>query len=101
MTLFSIVARLPVTKTAASSSDNCKPEPVMRSPRSVTSSAAMVTTLPDAVAANFRAAFADERERFVDHDRAGVNARFDANRFVGRGGIDPLLQASRHPRVGR
>ena len=46
MTQLSIVARLPVTKTAASSSDNRNPEPVMRSPRSVTSSAAIVTTLP-------------------------------------------------------
>ena len=46
MALFSIGARLPVTKTAASSSIDCKPEPVMRNPLNVTLSAAIVTTLP-------------------------------------------------------
>ena len=64
----------------------------MRSPLSVTSSAAIVTTLPDAVAANFRAVFADQRERFVDDDRPGVNAGFDANRLVRRGRVDAFLK---------
>ena len=45
-----------------------------------------------AIAANFRAGLADERERFVDDDRPGVNAGLDANGLVRRGRIDPFLQ---------
>ena len=47
MTHFSTFARFPVTKTAPSSSDNRRPEPMMRNPLTVTSSAEMVTTLPE------------------------------------------------------
>ena len=92
MTLFSIVARLPVTKIAASSSENRNPEPVMRNPRSVTSSAVIVTTLPFSVAADLRAGLADQRERLVDHDRSRVNAGLDANGLVRRGCVDALLK---------
>ena len=92
MTQFSIVARLPVTKTAASSSDNCNPEPVMRNPRQRDIISCDRDDFAGAVAANLRAGFADERERFVDHDRAGVNTGFDTNRLVRRSRIDAFLK---------
>ena len=66
MTLFSIRARLPVTKTPASSSINSKPEPVMRSPLNVTSSAATVTTLPLPLPRISAPGWPISCERFVD-----------------------------------
>ena len=92
MTQFSILARLPVTKTAASSSDNCNPEPVMRK----SAQRHVVCCDRHDVAGPLPRISAPcspmSVERFVNDDRAGVNARFDANRLVRRGGIDAFLQ---------
>ena len=84
MTLFSIRARLPVTKTAASSSDQIQAGTgdAQSAHRDIVGRDRHDVAV--AIAANFGATLADERERFVDHDR-DRRARPASTRIVSLG----------------